>query len=394
MTVLDIIILVFLGVMTWLGSSQRPIKQASVSLGASAGILFGAFAYTKLSFLANNSLGRTLVLSLLIIALGLLCYDLLLSFGSYIERKLHLRITTVPSKKQRLLSGSIACLSAFVIVWLTLGMLSATSLPILQKQAAESRIAAFANNTLHLPPIFITTANLLAPFSEPKAFAGAEPTFKSDSRVEQNFTHLDAAIQKATPSIYKVSAWGCGTNTTGSGFLVNQQTIVTNAHVIAGATRISVQNTGSASQIAEIIWFDPDLDLAILRVQAVVNGQPLELFDGTVSAGDIASAVGYSRGNDISDNDATVLQRFTAEGYNIYNNKTVTRSLYALRGNIVPGLSGSPLIGDNGKVLGLVFGHSTTQNHTGYALTSSQIAPGITAALARNAVVPSGSCAM
>jgi S1-C subfamily serine protease len=392
MNLLDIGLLVLFGLMVWLGSSQRPVRQASASIGAIAGLLLGALLYRRLAFLATNSGGRTMVLGLLILAAGFVCYDIFLTVGRKLEHSFHLRKTAL-TVRTRVVSAAIAGSTGLIIIWLTLGVFSTLALPAVQQQLHSSALVGYINRTATLPAIFQDAANLLTPFNAPQTFIGTEPSFDKDITVSRNFTELDGAITKASPSVFKVTSWGCGATSLGSGFLTTSKNIVTNAHVIAGATRISVQPKGSdESYIAQPILFDPGLDLAVLSISVELPQKPLAFHSGAVAAGDIGSVLGYPGGNAFQDNDAIILESLAAKGYDIYGQSAVTRTIYAMRANVVPGNSGGPVIDTAGAVLGLVFGHSTTQNHTAYALTANQIEPSIATALKQNTVVSSGSC--
>jgi len=382
MNALDIGIIIILGAFVWLGSTQRPARQASMSAGAIAGLLLGSLIYTKLAFLATGSVVRTAILGLMIITLGLLCYDIFITAGKFAESKLHHRFK-LSRLQRRITSSSIAGLTGVVIIWLTIGIFSTLATPVIQRSVYHSTLISATRHVVRLP----------TPFSAPQTFTNAEPTFTSRVAVSDSFASLDAAVANASSSVFKVQSWGCGTTTIGSSFMVSKQAVITNAHVIAGATRISVQDRrNTASYVAQVILFDPALDIAILSTSAQLPSTPLKLNAAPATVSTIGSVLGYPDGKQFSDSDAIIIDALDAKGYDIYNRDTVSRAIYALRGDIVPGNSGGPLINANGEVLGLVFGHSTSQNHTGYAITAKQIAPSIATALKRNTTTSSGSC--
>src|SRR5581483_11573680 len=62
-----------------------------------------------------------------------------------------------------------------------------------------------------------------------------------------------------------------------------------------------------------------------------------------------------------------------ARGPDIYQNREVTRQIYALYAVVHPGNSGGPLLTPNGKVAGVVFAAAVQSAHTGYALTSGEV---------------------
>lgn len=383
----DVVIIIIIAALCWLGWSQRLVRQLSLSLGAIAGILFGAFLYNRLAFLADGSFGRTAVLGLLVLAAGSACYDALLTIGSRIEKK-----PTLPSTSQRVASSITAGVTGVVVLWLMFNVTFSALHPSLQQSIRTSVAVRASMEHLQLPAFLSNAARLLNPFSQPQAFAGTEPLF-SDVAVGNNFADLDTAVSTAARSTFKVAAWGCGTTSLGTAFLVADQALVTNAHVIAGASRITVQGKdGNTSHTAEVIWFDPDTDVAVLSTAAPLPQKPLSLQTAPAKPGTLAAVLGYPGGNKFADTDAIVLQSLSAKGYDIYDKKTIVRNIYAVRSDIASGNSGSPLVDAKGTVLGLVFGHSTVQPHTAYAVTAAEIRPDITDAVSRNQVVPNGSC--
>src|SRR5215212_9572884 len=82
---------------------------------------------------------------------------------------------------------------------------------------------------------------------------------------------------------------------TGSGFVTDRDgTILTNAHVVAGATRVSVQFADKKVREARILGRDESTDLAVLKVDAPAGElTPLSLgSSGGVQVGDPTIAIG------------------------------------------------------------------------------------------------------
>lgn len=393
MSLLDIVLIILIGIFGWVGSMQRPVRLFSISIGTLAGLLFGIVVYSRFAFLATDSIGRTIILALVTIAASLICYDMVLTLGKHLEKhyrkRIHVRLTTA----ERVISAVGAIITTFWLGWIGLNIFGSAAPVTIQRYMQDSHIITFTRTHIPAPSIFQKVANILAPFKSPQAFIGNEPTF-SGTIQGNDFLTLDAAVARSSNALFKVKAWGCNATSKGSSFMISKQAVVTNAHVVAGATRIAIEDrNNSQSYPADVILFDPGNDLAVLRVNTELSPTPLA-FSKAKNIDSVASILGFPGGETFSDNDAIIVEQLRAKGYDIYDKQVVTRSIYALRANVVAGGSGSALINSSGDVIGLVFGHSKVQNHTAYALTATQIAPAVQEALERNTVTSSGSCTM
>ena len=192
-------------------------------------------------------------------------------------------------------------------------------------------------------------------------------------------------------SVVKIQGLGCGGIVEGSGFIVRPGIVITNAHVVAGISHPYIyDNNGSHS--AEVIWFDPNLDLAILKTSNL-SGKPLPIDTSIVSNGTGGVVLGYPGGGTFQAKIASVMNEFLATGKNIYGTGKTNRSVYEIQADVIPGNSGGPLVIANGQVIAVVFAQSTTYYHVGYAITANQIIPEINQALNQNSERNTGSCA-
>jgi len=104
------------------------------------------------------------------------------------------------------------------------------------------------------------------------------------------------AIDTVGPAVVRLAVPGGGS---GSGFLISADgLLVTNSHVIRGATHATASFADGSTARAEVIGDDPDTDLAVMR--AAGNRLPhASLGDsGAVRVGQIAIAIGNPFGFD------------------------------------------------------------------------------------------------
>jgi S1-C subfamily serine protease len=141
---------------------------------------------------------------------------------------------------------------------------------------------------------------------------------------------------------------------------------------------------------AKIVYFDPDMDLAVLDVPDLPV-KPLT-FAGGAQRGESAAVLGYPQNGGLQATPARVRGQITAAGRDIYDEGNVVREVLSLRADVRPGNSGGPVVNRDGEVIGVVFAASVDQDDAGYAMTSSQVADAIDQGLAANRAVSSGNC--
>jgi S1-C subfamily serine protease len=151
---------------------------------------------------------------------------------------------------------------------------------------------------------------------------------------------------------------------TGSGAVVAPGLVLTAAHVVAGADEIRVIR-GERSVGAEIVGFDPDMDLAYLAVEGLAAA-PLPVTSAGVEPGD-HGVVYVARGDDIVAVAATVRRRVQISTEDIYLRGNTVRPGYELEADIQPGDSGAALV-IGGDVVGVVWARSRADADRSYAI--------------------------
>ncbi len=393
--VIDGMIIVILAAAAFGGLHFGVIRQLVLSVGLFGMFIGLALVYDKLAFLTPSSGLRRVILALLMLTIAFLCCGFLLDIGAWARRRLWPHEPEQRSSEET--GGAIAgAITAVIMVWVAAAIFGpVTAGSSFGRQLETSRVLRVADTIGGVPPLLKKTVRLLGPFTAPDVFADEEPQFGGgalrDDSLDQHYSQLDAAVARAALSTVKITAWGCGSSSAGSGFLLDAHTVATNAHVIAGADRVSVHDK-NGSYLARSIWFDPLLDVALLRTENDMPDAPLVLQTKPSGVGAIGGVLGYPGGS-FQTGDAIILQQLNAMGYDIYGKTKTLRKVYALRGAISAGNSGGPLINTNGEVLGMVFGHSTSQPRTGYALTADQVGQALLTTRQRgDRAVGTGSC--
>jgi len=160
----------------------------------------------------------------------------------------------------------------------------------------------------------------------------------------------------ASPSVVFVKSRESAAGTaSGTGFLVDDAgTIVTNAHVVSGASDVQVRfEDNGAGVAAEVLGTDASSDIAVLRVDpSKTNGaKPLALANSdSVQVGDLAVAIGYPLGLDRT---ATVgIVSGLGRDIKAPNGFSIDKVIQT-DAPINPGNSGGPLLDGAGRVIGI-----------------------------------------
>ena len=195
-------------------------------------------------------------------------------------------------------------------------------------------------------------------------------------------------VSQVTASTVRVSGVACGVRLQGSGFSTGPDTIVTNAHVVAGTRTSEVLRPDGRTLPATVTTFDPVRDLAVLTVPGL--GQP-SLGVGSAAVGETDAIFGHPFGQaQVEVSPARVLRRVTADVGDIYDRAATPRQILILDSQIDPGDSGAPLVNSAGKVVGVAFAVASLRPSTAFAVAAEEMAPVL--ARPRTGPVSTGPC--
>jgi S1-C subfamily serine protease len=385
---IDIAIVLFALSALYRGREIGFVRQLGSTAGFFGGLFLGAWLEPHTVNLVHSPASRSVVTILTTLGGAFIFLTLGEYLGVRIKRRVLLKRVNLVDNG---LGAVLGVLSLLVSAWLLAAVLATLPSPSIQSTLHDSHIIRFLDNELPAAPTVIADlGRLVDPNGFPQVFIGNEPSPPTTSSVSLSAA-LAAAINRDQPSVVKVEGQGCGGIVTGSGFVVNNGEVATNAHVVAGISQPYVKDSNGTHR-ATVVWFDPELDYAVLRVNNLA-GSSLVLHAGHVSHGTAAAALGYPGGGPFAAEGATVLDEFMATGRDIYGQGTTDRNIYEIQADIIPGNSGGPLVMANGAVIGVVFAQSTTYQHVGYTLTTDKVISETAQAAGRNQSVSTGQCA-
>jgi S1-C subfamily serine protease len=183
--------------------------------------------------------------------------------------------------------------------------------------------------------------------------------------------HIRARSVQPGASPFEVDSGPAQGISTGSGFVLDEDGhVVTNAQVVSGVTEVQVTFAGLQTVPAVVVGKDEETDLAVLRVDPEgLDLQPLELGDSDeVRTGDRAVAMGNPSGLEATAGTGGVsapsAEIETPGGY-------VLEDVIKTDAVIGPGTSGGPLIGADGRVIGITSAIEGPDAPLGFAVPSN-----------------------
>ncbi|MDB5166277.1 MAG: Colicin production protein [Candidatus Saccharibacteria bacterium] len=365
---------------------QKGFSQSAFpSLGLIAGILAGAWLAPHLAkdvYAATDRLVITLLCAAFLACIGTILGELFAHRLEALGERLHLH------RLNAIMGGIFQTEMVLLIIWLLAPLFVNIETYGLGRQVQQSYIVRGLNAALPVSPdIVARLEKVITPNGFPNVFLGGEPR---QALVNPGEKVTAAQIAAAEQSVVQIIGSGCGGEVEGSGFVSAPKTVVTNAHVVAGVKHPYIVYGGERIGVS-VVYFDANTDVAVLHAEEL--RAPALLFEPKRQADNTTDAIlGYPGGGPLTVSDAVVLDQLTAVGRDIYNRGTVSRSIYELAANIEPGNSGGPLITADGKVSGIVFAKSASQDSVGYALTIAELTDAINAAASKTAAVSTGAC--
>jgi S1-C subfamily serine protease len=257
---------------------------------------------------------------------------------------------------------------ALGIVWIVAAVAGQTSGQS-QLRADIQRSAILQRLNQVLPPSG-AILNALARLDPIPSITGPSPDV---SAPEPAVAHAPG-VRSASRSVVRVDGTACGLAIEGSGWVAEPDTVVTNAHVVAGEQDTSVEVDGQQPSLpATPIAFDPTDDLAVLRVPGL-DLPALSLASGPES-GTAGAILGYPENGPFDVQPGRIGRTQDVVTQNAYGEGPVTRLLTPLRGLVRPGNSGGPLVGVDGRVLTTVFAATVGSSpRGGYGVANETVA--------------------
>jgi S1-C subfamily serine protease len=291
----------------------------------------------------------------------------------------------------RLVGGGVNVVVSALVMSMLAFSIGALGVPFVSEQLAESKVIRFIDGATPTP-VKASMAQLRS-----AVIGDGIPTlldgFGQSQPVAIPNTSTDTpALNKAAASVLKIAgtAYQCGQNQTGTGFVVAPGRVVTNAHVVAGVDEPVVETPGGRALPGRVVYFDSQHDLAVVAVDGL-RSEPLAL-SADLPSHSAAAFAGYPHGGPFQSKPATVQDIATVLVPDIYGKNASPEDVYRLAGDVQPGNSGGPLLTMDGQVAGVVFAKATSESSLGFAITMADLGPVAAQAPGLGSAVSSGQC--
>ena len=374
------------------GFRQGLIVSVASFVGFFGGAVLGAQLSGPISEeLAESSVSRVFV-ALVVVLAGALLGQLL---AGVIGRAIRTRVTWEPAKLVDAVAGAVvSALAVLLVAWMVATPLASSPFPTVAGQVRQSSLVQAVDRGVpaDVRSLYDSLRTAIDRQGLPDVLDPLTPTQVRDVPAPDQALLASPVVGNVKGSVVQIRgiAAACSRQIDGSGFVYADDRVMTNAHVLAGVTSPVVTAEGE-SYDATPVFVDEETDVAVLAVPGLPQ-VPLTWTTSPVDTGTSAIVMGYPGGGGLYVGAARVRDRGEINGPDFRATKTVVRDVYALFGQVRSGNSGGPLLGTDGKVLGVVFASAIDDPDTGYALTAAQVAPAAAGGVSATAPADTGPC--
>jgi S1-C subfamily serine protease len=393
MSILDLMLLVLAIGFAISGFRQGFVTAALSFFGFFGGAVLGAqIAEPLAGRLAEQSNGRVL-LAVAVVLIAALAGQIV---AVWLGGELRKRITYQPAQTVDAVLGAVVSVIAVLLVaWMVAAPLASSPYPGLSSAVRHSDVIRAVNAVVPGPvrSLYGSLRDIVRRYDFPEVFGPLTPTEVRPIEAPDPALAASPAVRAARPAVLKITgvAESCSRRVEGSGFVYATDRVMTNAHVVAGVREPEVEVDGE-QRSATVVLYDPARDVAVLRVPDL-GIRPLRFATGVGDTGDDAIIVGYPEDGPFFVGPARIRDRVNIRGPDIYNEGTVVRESYTIRGSVRSGNSGGPLLAPSGSVYGVIFAAAVDQPDTGFALTADEVSGDAERGATAGRAVSTGDCA-
>ncbi|WP_308281161.1 MarP family serine protease [Pimelobacter sp. 30-1] len=290
MNLLDWLLLLLVAAYALSGYWQGFITGAFATIG----LLSGGLGGILLAPLVLGGLEPSLAVSLGALFIVILCASLGQALLQYAGARVRERITWQPARAVDAIGGALLSALAVLLVAWALGVaISGTRIGPITSMVRSSAVLAKVNGVLpeSAPNALQAFNNVVGTGFFPRYLEPFAPEQIVEVAPGPSELPGTAKVKATRSSVVKIrGANRCGRGVEGTGFVIAQDRVMTNAHVVAGVEDPEV-SIGGGTELARVVHYDRKLDIAVLALET--EDTPVLPFDKGVGAGDPVAIVGY-----------------------------------------------------------------------------------------------------
>jgi S1-C subfamily serine protease len=204
------------------------------------------------------------------------------------------------------------------------------------------------------------------------ALAASQAKLDAARAKKRSFADL---VDLVRSGVVRINVDGCDGGGTGTGFLIGPMLVATVAHVVDGASSITLTRNGDYLTSATVVGSDSARDLALLRTAEPISGYRFTLASRPPRIGEQVAALGFPLGLPLTFTRGSISGLDRTEDIE----GTTRHSLVQTDTALNPGNSGGPLMTQNGVVVGLVDAGFTEASGVSFAVSTAIASPLLTA---------------
>lgn len=369
MNFLDLLVVLAATTAGWVGYRMGFVHRITSWAGLVGGVVLAVVLVDDVAELLRGSPPRTRLLGALafVVLAATVGHALGYALGAAVTGRLGRHAPRAIRAGDRVAGAIVGVTGVLTLLWLlTPALASSPGWPA--RAVRDSAVARAIDRVAPAPPDeAMTLGRIVDDVNFPQVFdtltspdAGSPPTEGVGP----------AVARRVSRSVVLVDGLACDRVQEGTGFVVAPGLVVTNAHVVAGVERVAVTTGDGTRHATQPVAFDPDRDLAVLRVPQLARA-PLER--GTGHVDDRGSVFGHPAGGPLRESPMRIAQQIVARGTNIQRDSATEREVFVLAAVTEPGDSGAPVVRTDGVVVGVLFAFEPGQLATAYALTGSEL---------------------
>jgi S1-C subfamily serine protease len=366
---LDVVVLAVAAGAGWVGYRLGFVRRVLSWGGLALGIVLAVVFVPDVADALRGSPPRTRLLASLafVIVVATVAQAVGAAVGSAVHARLRGPVGGALHQGDRVAGAVVGVAGVLVVMWLLIPAL-ASSPGWTARAVRDSAVARAIDRLAPDPPSESETlGRLVGDQSFPEVF---DTLSSPDAGTPPSDGIPAEAAARVTTSTVLVEGQACARIQEGSGFVAGDNLVVTNAHVVAGENRTHVVTSDGRRLDTTVVAFDPNRDLAVLRVPGLALPALAEA-DGHVD--DRGALFGHPGGGPLRQSPVKIAEQIVARGTDITRTTPTEREVFVLAAVTAPGDSGGPIVDADGRVIGVMFAYDISRESTAYALTRSEL---------------------